>query len=562
MRETIADVMDKSSGLRLHCEKLLTDQSVLEIMVSSIDAKLEIYRSLNSASNFLDGQIPITSDPAQLSILLNHINTAHDFFETHYDYLDSSLCLQRIERLRSRACTAIRTSVTQLIDRAHRASLADVQPEGSLSSQIIYGRFQAASEQIAPLTTALQANSNSRNSEYRETLAELETHFGDCRNSLVTEKLRAHLTTQLTRIGSLATAVRQLCSQTLALAREEQLLIAACFPGSGGEATLIVLEILAQTLTNALRERIIASENIDTLRDVIETLELDFVNSKDPGPVEIISALALLRKVTQERLVFRTQTFIRSDIADRSSVKVPYPLALKTDGGIHECLRLTVTCLSKIYRAVDQTTFQALANQAVRECLSSLKTASEMAASASFDRTLFLAGHLLVLREQVAAFECDLIAYDQQVAFPGISNLLSTSASTAGFLSIFSPTISAIKFDVRASIEDELAQVCENLISSAAESILSPLASGISATSQEFLDSLVLTIPPLSARIRAYLSIGGGSASSASIIFRPIEERVNRVAEGPESEKLHETVRALFASTETLSTEKLYDLIF
>ena len=103
---------------------------------------------------------------------------------------------------------------------------------------------------------------------------------------------------------------------------------------------------------------------------------------------------------------------------------------------------------------------------------------------------------------------------------------------------------------------------CDLLVNAATEILLAPIAAGKTADSDDLLTHLNLHVPPLSARIRAYLTIGGGSPKTASVIFLPIEGRIARIADSTEgSDRLLELTRSLFASTENQSPEQLYELM-
>jgi len=226
-------------------------------------------------------------------------------------------------------------------------------------------------------------------------------------------------------------------------------------------------------------------------------------------------------------------------------------------------MQRTLGILEKIYRVLEMSTFQGLAQEAVDLCIFSLKQASSELArrplpptagagptkqalttlTQAIDSHLFLIRHLLALRERVAAFECDLVVNEKYFNFSNVWEAMQFKLPD-GLLGILKPTVSYSQVDSKKDIEAELKTACEALITNVTAHITQPLASlngqisdflgrpGVNRMSLKdqpfmaadtlrdvvaaFLANVRHRVPFASAHIRMYLAAGVGAVSSAA----------------------------------------------
>ncbi|KAL1953144.1 hypothetical protein VTO42DRAFT_3558 [Malbranchea cinnamomea] len=117
--------------------------------------------------------------------------------------------------------------------------------------------------------------------------------------------------------------------------------------------------------------------------------------------------------IVDENLDSPSEHDVRWDFDSRSVFEGWYPT-----------LKKAVWLLSRIYRLVNSTVFDDLAHQIVHQTTVSLHYAStQIAAKASpADAQLFLIKHLLILKQQIVAFDIEFVSPDISLDFSGVTN--------------------------------------------------------------------------------------------------------------------------------------------
>ncbi|KAF4651982.1 Golgi transport complex subunit 3, partial [Perkinsus olseni] len=346
-----------------------------------------------------------------------------------------------------------------------------------------------------------------------------------------------------------------------------------------------------KNLAELISREVLAPEGFDAYDP--SKMKQSSVNGADSDDnsllVPVLSVVYRLLKDVQERLIYRAQTYIRDDIRgfEPSQEDLKYPLRLFEDEapsvhpeseaygrlmkvsttGWYPTLGKTLFILAEILPVLETTTFQSLAYEAVSACLETIDIAAvDIARSHSgnkeavegsgdddadddwvtLNETLFTIRHLLILREQIASFEVDLVSSSQYLDFtnvkhslldvlsfrlpghttPGIHNhqhqdwgtQQQTTGSSASnvpsrILSTFTPVIQSRQSDVKRDIEAQLKSAC---------------------------DRVETDVPVIAATMRAYLTLsepaddagrdsptaGVSRDSTPTILFQPIHVRV------------------------------------
>lgn len=282
--------------------------------------------------------------------------------------------------------------------------------------------------------------------------------------------------------GDHCSLVRHSCALLLHASIDEHRLFYQFFNKHSTSLT-IYLEGLCTSLYDVLRPFIIHINHLETLAEIccilrIEMLDEHVENNSEPLQGFGSICLQLLHDV-QERLVFRAQLYLQSDILNYnpSSGDLAYPEKLKMMEDIAESIReennqlrikrislssndsgtnietvsrnhltmdplnyqrssaanspadlhgmwyptvrRTLVCLSRLYRCVDRPVFQSLSQEAISLCVQSIETARQKIniRSTPLDAELFQIKHLLILREQIAPFQVDFTIKEYSLDF-------------------------------------------------------------------------------------------------------------------------------------------------
>ncbi|KAF4677966.1 Golgi transport complex subunit 3 [Perkinsus chesapeaki] len=436
---------------------------------------------------------------------------------------------------------------------------------------------------------------------------------------------------------------RHVCRQVLSLATKECQTYTAYFgngdygtaAGRGGKSAANVTqsggvvagadEPIEEFLGNCygkplygyLRSKIVSCHKVETLKSLVELISREILapagfdvyqggkskmstpeeNSvENPLLVPVLSVVYRLLKDVQERLIYRTQTYIRDDIRgfEPTNDDLNYPLRLFEDQpsmthpedeaysrlmrvttrGWYPTMGRTLLILAEILPVLETSTFQSLAHEAVSACLETIDIAAvdigRMAAQSDEDKnthrdwatlneTLFTIRHLLILREQIASFEVDLISSSQYLDFSNVKDSLmdvlslrlpghhnpaersdeSSSSSALNvpsrILSTFTPVIQSRQSDVKRDIEAQLKSACDRLIAHVTARLTTPLAvyvakpsstdetqsvdpNEVDAAWTSMMDKVQAEVPVIAAMMRAYLTISEPSTGQEESI--------------------------------------------
>ncbi|XP_037090117.1 conserved oligomeric Golgi complex subunit 3-like [Pollicipes pollicipes] len=157
-------------------------------------------------------------------------------------------------------------------------------------------------------------------------------------------------------------------------------------------------------------------------------------------------------------------------------------------------VRRTLLCLSKLYRCTERGVFQGLSQEALAMCVQSLQNAARAIAETKSlrDAQLFEVKHLLILREQIAPFHVDFsvreISLDLskiKTAAMGLvqrrSQLFALNSSNAllEFLLEGTPAVQEHTRDSKREVDLQLKRVCEAFIRGTQQLLQQPVHSVI-----------------------------------------------------------------------------------
>ncbi|OJJ51608.1 hypothetical protein ASPZODRAFT_127716 [Penicilliopsis zonata CBS 506.65] len=316
--------------------------------------------------------------------------------------------------------------------------------------------------------------------EYKSLLNELHANFSATRGRLIVPLVRKKLN-DISQAPStskdLVAFARASISYIRGICLDEYDLWGEWFHGQ--EGLYDFLETICEPLYDYLRPRIIHEDKIIKLCQLCTLLQTRYFSDPDEDTentdVTNLDFSILIQPAledVQTRLVFRAQAFLRDEIErykprpgdlDYPALSRQISLSVtngKTSGrkasavdnlrntprdadddsadqdtkwdfnpkdtpnGWYPTLRKAIWLLSRIYRLVNSTVFDDLAHQIVHQTTLSLHQARTQVSnkSSSADGQLFLMSHLLILKQQIVAFDIEYVAPEVSFDFSGITS--------------------------------------------------------------------------------------------------------------------------------------------
>ncbi|KAL3453774.1 Sec34-like family-domain-containing protein [Aspergillus insuetus] len=320
--------------------------------------------------------------------------------------------------------------------------------------------------------------------EYQSLLNELHTNYATIRSKLITplvHKRLGEIAQAPSTSKDLVAFARASISYVRGVCLDEFDLWSEWFHGQGGLYDFF--ETICEPLYDHLRPRIIHEDKIVKLCQLCTLLQTRYLFDQeeeteypDANQLDFSALIQPALEDVQTRLVFRAQAFLRDEIerfkprpedldyparnkqlsifvSDKqiSGRKVSHGDAFinhskstktaedgtatveqdsKWDFESHNApaawyptLRKAVWLLSRIYRLVNSTVFDDLAHQIVHQTTVSLHHASSSISSKSnTDGQLFLMSHLLLLKQQIVAFDIEYVAPEVSFDFSGVTS--------------------------------------------------------------------------------------------------------------------------------------------
>ncbi|KAL8685425.1 MAG: hypothetical protein Q9218_007768, partial [Villophora microphyllina] len=207
--------------------------------------------------------------------------------------------------------------------------------------------------------------------------------------------------------------------------------------------------------------------------------------------------------------------------------------------GWYPTLRKAIWLLSRIYRLVNSTVFDDLAHQIVHQTTLSLSHASTLILSASTtknnnqmnakspaDAHLFLVKHLLLLKQQIVAFDIEYVTPDLQLDFSSLTNTFYELRDRGNFLDPrniwkhlggnLMPRVVENMLDAKVELDVRLREGITTFTSSFADRITAPISD--TAVSKRGFDAM-----------KAVTQVQGIAQKEAPFLRKKVEEYLDDV---------------------------------
>ncbi|OKL60595.1 hypothetical protein UA08_04046 [Talaromyces atroroseus] len=410
--------------------------------------------------------------------------------------------------------------------------------------------------------------------EYQSLMNELHTSFAATRSKLIIPLARKKLTS-ITQAPStskdLVAFARAGIGYIRGVCLDEFELWGEWFHGQAGLYDF--LESICEPLYDHLRPRIIHETNLIKLCQLCTLLQTRYLSDleeeaefNDPNQLDFSVLIQPALADAQTRLVFQVQGILRNEIeryrpkpedldypsrmrqmslsmgaplsgrkGSRNDAILPKtptvvdeevdPQATEKDAlwdidtqatfqSWYPTLRKAIWLLSRIYRLVNSTIFDDLAHQIVHQTTFSLHHASTQISNkySTTDGQLFLIKHLLILKQQIVAFDIEYITPDISLDFSGITSTFWEIRERGG---LFNP-----RNLMRLVGSGLLPKVVENMLDAKVE-LDGRLRTVINDFTNDFAHRMTSTLPT---KFIENGTIGDGGAISP--VCRSIEKEV------------------------------------
>ncbi|KAI2793011.1 hypothetical protein POX_b03057 [Penicillium oxalicum] len=470
-------VESQTSNFEKQCEGLLAAQERDTKLANGIQTNLHYYEFLDPASRKLNAPgAGNTVRDEEFSDMLRRLDVCLDYMETHPEQKEAEVYRSRYRLLLTRALTLIRGNFVFSMREIYSSvskKLTDQSLNDAALSALLYAKFRVGAPELKQIGVEIQKravpplNSEQNNeAEYQSLMNELHNNYAATRVKLIVPLARKKLN-EIAQTPSaskdLVAFARASISYIRGLCLDEYDLWGEWFHGQAGLYDF--LETICEPLYDHLRPRIIHENDMSTLCQLCTLLQTRYFldPEEDPEQTDLnqLDFSALIQPALEDiqtRLVFRAQAVLRDEI-ERYKPRpedTDYPMRSKQvsltvtdtqisgtkdilantmDGkwdfetqtalkGWYPTLRKAIWLLSRIYRLVNSTVFDDLAHQIVHQTTLSLHSASTLIANKSSpaDGQLFLMSHLLILKQQIVAFDIEFVAPDVSIDFSGVTN--------------------------------------------------------------------------------------------------------------------------------------------
>ncbi|KAK0624480.1 Conserved oligomeric Golgi complex subunit 3 [Lasiodiplodia hormozganensis] len=402
--------------------------------------------------------------------------------------------------------------------------IADRQLNDTTMSALLYAKFRVGAAELKELGLEIQkravlpadADPDSE-PEYQSLMNELYQSYSATRGRLILPliaKKMAEISLAPSSSKDLVTFARSSISYIRGICFDEYELWGEWFVGEGGVYDF--LESIMEPFYDYLRPRTIHETQLVKLCELCTLIQTRYMEEEEEE-YELVESVRLnfpnlilpALEDAQTRLVFLTLTILRDEIeyykpkpedldyasrhrrpsesektgpvlSGKKTTNGPMmiPAGLEDEEGDsrwafnaeaafkdwYPTLRKAIWLLSKIYRLVNSTVFDDLAHQIVHQTTLSLYTAASQisARHSPTDSQLFLIKHLLLLKQQIVAFDIEFVSQDVSLDFSSVTSTFYELRERGG---LFNPA-NLVRGLVGGSL---LPRVVENMLDAKAE---------------------------------------------------------------------------------------------
>eukprot|EP00043_Microstomoeca_roanoka_P015478 m.155122 g.155122 ORF g.155122 m.155122 type:complete len:713 (-) comp16268_c0_seq5:424-2562(-) len=491
LRDLYTSVSSQTSAIHLACEQLLQDERELVQSCDAVSSRLQYFKDYDRLRKLINSPtLSVMSD--QFISILSRLDECIIFLSEHAEYADAQTYVTRFRHLRNKGLALAHTRITNTI-----RSL--MQPEKGGTAERAIRADDKSVAQIRALMEQLERR-RSNGEEYGNLLQACYNFYFEQRHDIRTASIFSMIESNIaTHQADLPRLIRNGCSFMKTLCEEERVMYNRFFTVVN-QGFNNMIDGMTRRFYDAVRPLFLQrTVSLDDLVQLCSVITVEVLEDQDMMSAFAAVAEEMLADV-QERLVYRAQTFIDTAIRRHTPTKdeINYPtrLHLPEDGSAdvtttwYPPVKSALTLLSQLYRSLERSVCEGIAQEILEAALVSLDTASRAlkGLQGSFHAELFLIKHLLVIREQIAPFDFSFVLTEVGLDFSSIrdaavdllsqtNNLFRFDRSNAlySFLLKGAPTVTKDRLDARKEIDTQLRDVCRSFIEHQVQLMVQPI---------------------------------------------------------------------------------------
>ncbi|XP_064456562.1 conserved oligomeric Golgi complex subunit 3-like isoform X2 [Ornithodoros turicata] len=337
-------VANKTNALHEACEQLLADQSKLMNAAESIAEKLRYFSEFDELSQKI-GSLDINVLSEGFVPILTRLDECIGYLEANPQYKEAAVYLARFCHLQWQALGMIRSYVTSTLQHTTQQVLSrcDALSSSENAFALLYGKFRTHAPRIHSLMAQIEDRVEKR-SQYQELLdschqcyfSQRETLLGPSVSTAIDDLAKTHQRDH-------CALVRSGCAFLIHLCEDEHQLYMQFFAKVTAQLDDF-LGRLCGRLYDVFRPIIIHINHLETLAELCSILKVEMMEQHivaSPAQLKAFGKVAqqMLEDV-QERLVYRTLVYIRTDILGYNPAPgdLAYPEKLEMMESIAESL--------------------------------------------------------------------------------------------------------------------------------------------------------------------------------------------------------------------------------
>lgn len=347
LQKQYISVSTKTNALHEACEHLLAEQTRLMNTAENISNKLSYYNELDKISSKLSSPTLMVTNESFVP-MLSRLDECILYLKNNLNYKESQTYLARLNQCLSRALNLIKSHVVNIL----QSSTRQVQEKrSSTSSQLgdnaftlFYGKFRANAPRVKALMEQLEIRLD-KSPEYSQALVDCQQCYFSQREQLLGPSISSTINDLATKHARDHCALmRSGCAFMVHVCEDEYQLYYNFFTKHTGLLDEM-LERLCNNLYDVFRPLIIHVNHLETLAELCSIMKVEMLEEHTQANAQELSSFGnVCRQMLmdmQERLVYRTYIYIRSDILQYSAAQgdLAYPEKLEMMQSIAESIR-------------------------------------------------------------------------------------------------------------------------------------------------------------------------------------------------------------------------------